>query len=51
MADSIEVVRFKTQKDINKERQQKLDRRKADIRRQIEEIKNSQNHRSERIKA
>jgi hypothetical protein len=50
MANRVEIIQFKSQKDINKERQQKLDQKKADIRRQVEEIKNSQNQRVKRVK-
>ena len=45
MASRVEIIQFKSQKDINKDRQLKLERRKLDIRRQVDEIKNSQNQR------
>ncbi len=51
MANHVEIIQFKTQQQINADRQKKLAQKKADIRRRVEEIKNSHTQRSERAKA
>lgn len=51
MANRVEIIQFKSQKDINRDRRQKLEKSKADIRRRVEEIKNSQNQKREKAKA
>lgn len=44
------IIEFKTQKEINRDRQRKLEKSKVDIRRRVEEIKNN-NHNQKRQKA
>ena len=46
-----QIVQFKSQKDINRDRQRKLEQSKADIRRRVEEIKNRQNQKRQNVKA
>lgn len=41
MPNTVQVIQFKSQKDINKERKEKMDLRKAELRRQVEAIKSS----------
>ncbi|WP_158587458.1 hypothetical protein [Neobacillus notoginsengisoli] len=41
MPNTVQVIEFKSQKDINKERQEKLDQRKAELRRRIDAIKSN----------
>ena len=45
------IIQFKSQKDINRDRQRKLEQSKVDIRRRVEEIKNSQNQKRQNAKA
>ncbi|WP_157801012.1 hypothetical protein [Bacillus solitudinis] len=45
------IIQFKSQKDINRDRQRKLEQSKVDIRRRVEEIKNSQNQKCQKAKA
>jgi hypothetical protein len=50
VANSLKVIKFKSQKDINKARQEKLDQRKADLRRKVDAIKSTHNQGSGRAK-
>jgi hypothetical protein len=45
------IIQFKSQKDINRDRQRKLEQSKVDIRRRVEEIKNSHNQKRQKAKA
>ncbi|MCM3588892.1 hypothetical protein M3182_25030 [Mesobacillus maritimus] len=45
------IIEFKSQKDINKDRQEKLDLKKAEIRRRVDALKTNQKHRPEKVKA
>ncbi|WP_169891097.1 hypothetical protein [Litchfieldia alkalitelluris] len=45
------IIQFKSQKEINRDRQLKLEQSKEDIRRRVEEIKNSQNQKRQKVKA
>lgn len=47
----VEIIQFKSQKDINRDRQLKLEQSKADIRRRVEAIKNNSDSKAKRVKA
>lgn len=51
MANRVEIIHFKSQKNINQDRKEKLEKRKADIRRRVEAIKNSNDHKRDKAKA
>lgn len=51
MADRVQIIEFKSQKEISKDRREKLDLRKADIRRRVDAIKGNKDQRIEKVKA
>lgn len=49
MPNTVQVIQFKSQKDINREREEKMDQRKEELRRRIDAIK--RNDKQHKVKA
>lgn len=51
MAERLKIIEFKSQKEINRERQESLTQKKEDLRRRVDAIKNSPSQRSGKVRA
>jgi hypothetical protein len=51
MAERLKIIEFKSQKEINRDRKEKLDQKKEDLHRRVDAIKNSHTQRSGRVRA